>query len=223
MSLLGVGVVQLGLALGIARVAVERRPGEVVARRRVVEQRLRVLRIGGIVGRADVVGMQRPVVVVAEDLRVQVGALQRAADRDDQPGLLVVAQVHPRVGARIAVLGLVLQRDGVDRHAGAAVLLDEAHEVARIGVIDARVVLEAPADQRVVGLHPRRRAPRGGHDLQPRVQSQRLAQQGQDLGAVVGDREVLQAEVGLARRGRRRRCSGRRPRSPTRPWAGAGS
>ncbi len=78
---------------------------------------------------------------------MQAGALQRAAHCDDEPGLLVVAQVHARIGARIAVLGLVLQRDRIDRHAGAAVLLDEAHEVARVGVIDARVVLEAPADQ----------------------------------------------------------------------------
>jgi hypothetical protein len=142
----------------------------------------------------DVVGMQRPVVVVAEDLRVQPGALQRAADGDDQPRLLVVAQVHPRIGTRVAVLRLVRQRDGVDRHPGAAVLLDEAHEVARIGVVDERIVLEATADQRVVGLHPRGRAPRSGHHLQARVQAQRLAQERQDLGTVVGERASRCAE-----------------------------
>jgi hypothetical protein len=35
--------------------------------------------------------MQRPVVVVAEDLRVNAGAPERAADGDDESRLLVVA------------------------------------------------------------------------------------------------------------------------------------
>ena len=99
--LLGIGVVQRRLALGIAGVAVERGAGEVAARRpgwRAAT--LAYSRVGRIVGRPDVVGVQRPVVVVAEDLRVQAGALQRAADRDDQPRLLVVAQVHARIAAR---------------------------------------------------------------------------------------------------------------------------
>jgi hypothetical protein len=130
---------------------------------------------------------------------VWIRARWNAADGDDQPRLLVVAQVHAGIFARVAVLGLVLQRDGVDRDAGAPVVLDEAHEVARVRVVDPRIVLEAPADERVVGLHPRGRAPRRGHHLQVRVQPQRLAQERQDLRAVVGDREVLQAEVGPPR------------------------
>jgi hypothetical protein len=66
------------LALRIAEVAVERRPGQVAARIGIGEQRPGVLGVGRIVWRTDVVGVQRPVVVVAEDLRLQPCSLQLA-------------------------------------------------------------------------------------------------------------------------------------------------
>ena len=74
-------------------------------------------------GRPDVVGVQRPVVVVAEQLGVEPRASERRADRLDQPRLLRVAEVHARILEREAVLRLVLQRQRVDRDAGAPVRL----------------------------------------------------------------------------------------------------
>jgi hypothetical protein len=63
------------------------------------------------------------------------------------------------------------------------------------------VVVDQPAaDQRAVRLHPRRRAPRSAHHLQAPVQPAGLTQQRHDLRAVVGDRELLHAVVGLAGR-----------------------
>ena len=183
-----------------------------------------VLRVGRVLRRPDVVGVQRPVVVVAEQLRAQPGARQRRPDRLDQPRLLVVAQVHARVAARVAVLRLVLERERVDRHARARVVLHEPHEVARVGVVDARVVEEAPADQRVVGLHPRRRAPRRAHDLQVRVvaPAPRAAAAGSALGRGRSRSARMPKSVSPGRR-RRRRCSAGRRRSPRRRSAGAGS
>ena len=151
----------------------------------------------------DVVRVQRPVVVVAEDLRVDARLLERRPDGLDQPRLLGVAEVHPRIVVREAVLRLVLQRDRVHRHARAPVGLHELDEVLRVGVVVAIVGLEAAAEEpvgRLGVLHPRRRAPRRAHHLEVAVVAQRLAQQRQDLLLVVRDGEPRHAEVGLPHR-----------------------
>ena len=148
----------------------------------------------------DVVGVLFPVVVVAEELGAQAGALELRPERLDQLRLLADRHVHARVGVRLAVLRLVLERERVDRDARALVGAHELDEVARVRVVDARRVDQPAADERLVRLHPRRRAPRRAHHLELRVERERAAQQRQDLLAVVRDREVPQAVVRLAGR-----------------------
>ena len=187
---------QHGLAAGIAAVAVERGAGEPPAGV-ALQQVGRVLRLGILARRRrfDVGGMRAPVVVVAEDLRLDPGALERTPDRHDQLRLLGDRQVHARIAARPPVLWLVLDGHRVDGHAEAAVLAHEADEVARVRLVDPRVVDQPAADQRAVRLHPGRRAPRRADHLQLRIEPQRLAQQRQDLAPVVVDREAAHAVV----------------------------
>ena len=198
--LLGKGPVEGGLAAGIAGVAVEggaRDPAPGPAPQKVAG----VLGLGVLARRrgGDVVGVGLPVVVVAEDLGVDAGPPEREPDRLDQLRLLGHGEGHAGIAARIAVLGLVLNRYGVDRHPSAPVSLDELDEVARVGRVDAWLVDETPADQRAVRLHPRRGAPGRSDDLQPRVERQRTPQQRQDLRPVVRDREPAHVVVGAAR------------------------
>ena len=80
----------------------------------------------------------------------------------------------------------------------ACVGLHELHQVVGVGLVDPGVVDQPAADQRVVGLHPGRRAPRRGDHGQVGVERQRLAQQRQDPRPVVGDGEVLHRVVRLA-------------------------
>ncbi len=103
------GVLELGLAGRVTRVAVE--GGAVDPARRLRQQQLRrVLGLGVLAGRRrlDVVRVRRPVVVVAEDLRVEPRAAQLRAERGDQLRLLGDRHVHARVAAWAAVLRLVL-------------------------------------------------------------------------------------------------------------------
>ena len=190
-----------GLAARVAGVAVEGGPGDEAAGA-AREQVGRVLRLGLLPwrSRVDVALVHRPVVVVAEDLRVDPGLAERPPDRDDQLCLLRHGQVHAGIATRVAVLRLVLHRHGVHRHAGPLVVLDELDEVARVGGVDAGIVDQPSADQRPVRLHPCRRAPWRADHLQPRVERQRLAQERQDLRTVVRDREAAHVVVRLARR-----------------------
>jgi hypothetical protein len=79
----------------------------------------------------------------------------KARPTDDQPRLLVVAQVHPRVGLGLRFSGSFCSVTASIGTPGAPVLLHEAHEVLRVGRVGPRVVLEAPPGERVVGLRPR--------------------------------------------------------------------
>ena len=193
------GVVQGGLRARVTEVAVVGGAGHPPGGR-AVEHLVRVVGLGVLTGRrgGDVARVGRPVVVVRQDPGPQARRPQRRSHRLDELDLLRHRQIHARVGVRLPVLRLVLHREVVDRYAGGLVGLDELDEVPRVRRVDAGVVLQPSADEGVGGLHPRRRAPRGGDHGQPRVQRLGPAQQREDLRLVVGDAEVRQREVGLS-------------------------
>ena len=102
---------------------------------------------------------------------------------------------------RIALSGverLVLGGDEVHGDAFLRVRADELDEVARQRLQVAGV--DAASAERVVGLHPRRRAPGQRHHAGLWVEREGLPQHGQDVGAVVVDREVVEVGIRLARR-----------------------
>ena len=225
MPLSGNASLQLGLAARVAGVAVER--GAVDPARGAA---LAAASVGYSVSGSSPGGVESmsswcigPVVVVAEDLRAQPGPPQRRAERLDQLRLLRDRHVHAGIAVRLAVLRLVLDRERVDRDARALVGLHELDEVARVGGVDPRRVDQPPADQRLVRLHPRRRAPGRADHLDLRVERERLAQQRQDLRAVVRDREAPHPVVGPAGRQVVVGVVRRPRRSPRRPSAGAGT
>src|SRR5262249_12765603 len=148
----------------------------------------------------DVTGVRGPVVVVAEDLGPRARLLQQWTQGGDNCGFLAHRHVCAGVRTRMAVLWLGLDGEEVDVYARRLVGLDELHQVARVGVVHPRIVLESPADERVAGLHPGRRAPRRRHHAELRVELLGAAQQWEYLLLVVRDGELLQAEVGLSGR-----------------------
>ena len=141
--------------------------------------------------------MLLPVVVVAENLGPQVGSLEHRAQVLDDRGLLPGRHVRSRITGGGAVLRLVLHGDRVDGDSAGPVGLDELQQVQGVGAVDAGIVDQPAADQGAGGLHPRGRTPRRGDDLQPGIESLRLAQQRQDLRLIVGDSEVPHVVVGL--------------------------
>jgi hypothetical protein len=58
--------------------------------------------------------------------------------------------------------------------------------------------MHAAAEHRAVGLHPSRRAPGRGQQMQVRIHTARLPQNGQDVSAVVIDGEAREVGVGPA-------------------------
>ncbi len=169
---------------------------------RAVQDVGRILGLGLLARRGvlDVGGVLGPVVVVAEDLGLQPCRAQPRSECVDHCDLLAHWHVHAGIAAGVAVLRLVLHGDRVDRHSGALIGLEELHEIAGVGGIDRGVVDEPAADERLVGLHPGRRTPWRGDDLEVGVVRQGGSQQRQDLRAVVPDAEVLQRVVGLTGR-----------------------
>ena len=111
---------------------------------------------------------------------------------------LASSALSPRPGISAGdVQRLVVGRDVVDRNPFVRVRLDELREV--VGERLVGVGSEMATDHVVAGLHPPGRAPRRCHDAQLRVESQRLFEDGDDVRAVVVDRELRQRRVGLAR------------------------
>jgi hypothetical protein len=135
------GVVQRGLGAGVAVVAVVGGAGD-PAGRLVAQDLVRV--VGFLVA---VVGVRGPVVVVGQDPGAWAGGAELRAERRDDLQLLGYGHVGAGVGVRGAVLGFVLDGQEVDGHTGGGVGLDEPDEVAGVGVVDRRVVLEPAADE----------------------------------------------------------------------------
>ena len=200
-SLIWEALVERGHPLLVAGVAVVRRAAEPAGGRR-LQQQGGVLRLRVFPGRGvgDVVGMLGPVVVVTHDLGVQAGGGQRRTEPADHLDGLPGGQVGAGVARGGAVLRLVLDGEPPDRNPGRLVSLHELDQVVGVRLVDPGVVDQPAAHERVVGLHPGRRAPRRPHHLEVGVEGQGLPEQRQDLGLVVVDREVVERVVGLAGR-----------------------
>ncbi len=139
-----------------------------------------------------------PVVIVDEQLRgdaVRLERRQHEVAKDDR----LRRGVHRR--ARIVAWDeerFVLQRHVVDRNPRRLVRLHVLHEVVRERTVHRRQ--HRAADHRPGRLHPPRRAPRRGHDLELRVALLRGEDERDDVGLVVRDREAHEIAIGLARR-----------------------
>jgi hypothetical protein len=178
-------VVHEGHRIGLTRVAMERCSARVACRRRILQDRDRVVRL-------------LPVLIEHEQLRRQSRARERRPDIvDEQRRLLRRVHVHAGIVGGNEVR-FVLQREGVNRHALGLIRLDEADQIRREGRV--RVAAQRAADQRAAGLHPPGRTPRAGDHGEERIQRNRLFDGRNHVRLVTRDREPRQREIALAER-----------------------
>ena len=134
-----------------------------------------------------------PVVVPVEDQGAAAApGDHRAQVVADQPCSRRCVQAHAGIVLRL-VVRLVLHGQREDGYAFGGVGIHVPQQVAGKGIVVLRQ--QAPVDQAVAVLHPARRAPWRGHDLQLRVDGQHGARDRNNVAAVLVDAEVLQVRV----------------------------